>query len=148
MSNQEGDVLETHDIGPHRMEIERPDVVHIHYMGQVTLDHFKLFDELIQRLPSEIRIYLLRDARQGGIATPEARAHMVRAGHLPRLTAVVTYGAAFQARTLVKLTNTAVRTLTRQTPDLAFVDTEGDARAWIAEHRKRVREVKASPPQS
>lgn len=146
MPDPDGEVVATHEVGPHHLEVERPDIVHIRYHGDVTVEHFQAFDAVIDGMsPPETRIYLLRDGRRGGFALPETRAYMARRARVSRLIAVVTYGTTFLGKTLVTMTNTAIRSLKQEGPDLAFVETEAEARAWIAEHRKRVREGQGPP---
>lgn len=136
----DSDIIVTHQVGPHRFILERPDIIHIRYAGDVNLEQFKRFDDLIVGVDEPAKLYLIRDASRGGIASPEVRAYMVRCAHIPRLVAVVTYGSSFQARTLVKMANTAVRVLQQQGPEIGFVDNESDARKWIAAHRQRLQE--------
>jgi hypothetical protein len=148
MPEQCGEVIASHDVGPHRLEFERPDIVHIRYDGYVNLEQFKAFDEIIMSFPEPPLLYLLRDARRGGMTLPETRAQMVKAAHVARWRAVATYGASFQARTIVTLTNKAIRILKEDGPTLAFLDTEAEARAWIEEHRKQVLDAEDSTNQS
>ena len=148
MPDQRGEVSESHEVGPHRLEIERPDVVHIRYDGDVNLEQFKAFDEIINKISSPRQLYLLRDAHRGGTTSPETRAKMVQSVHVMRWRAVVTYGASFHARTVVTLTNKAIRILKEEGPAVAFLDTEAEARAWIAEHRKQSEDAKGSTNQS
>jgi hypothetical protein len=132
------DPVEIHEVGPHRVEIERPDVFHIHYSGDIDAAHFKAFGELIQTIPAPIPIYLLRDARNGGIHKREAREDAARKGE-GRLAAIVTYGSSFHGRTLFTMLNKATRILDPRIPIAVFFETEADARAWIAKHRSQSR---------
>jgi len=145
---ERGEVIASHDVGHHRLEIERPDIVHIHYMGDVNLEQFNTFDEIINNIPAPRELYLLRNAHRGGTTSPETRAKMVQTMHVMRWRAVVTYGASFHAQTVVTLTNKAIRILKEDGPPLAFLDSEEEARAWIAEHRKRVCEAINSADES
>lgn len=132
------DGIAIHEIGPHRLEVEPSGIVHVHYFGDVQLVHFKEIDAMIKRTAAEITVYLLRDARGGGIATAETRAYSARNAHVENLAAVVTYGASFQAKTIVTMTNTAIRALRGEKAHPAFFfDTEAEARAWIEEDRRR-----------
>lgn len=132
------DGIAIHEIGPHRLEIEQSGIVHVHYLGDVQLAHFKEIDAIIKQMAAQTMVYLLRDARGGGIATAEARAYSARNAHVDNLAAVVTYGASFQAKTIVTMTNTAIRSLRREnTHPALFFDTEAEARAWIEEDRSR-----------
>jgi hypothetical protein len=148
MPEQFGEVIAIHNIGPHCLKIERPDIVHIHYVGDVNLEQFKVIDRIVLDIPEPSDLYLLRDARRGGITTPATRAHLARSPHVLRWCAVVTYGASFQAQTMVRLTNKAIRLLNDKQSEVVFVDTEAKARAWIAKHRQQLVEARDSANRS
>lgn len=139
MSEGNGHATEVHRVGPHILEIEPPDVAHVHYDGDVELEHFKAFDDIISAIPPPIRVYILRDARRGGFITPEARAYAAKKVDVARVAAVVTYGSSFQARTVVAMMNKAVKLINsvNSGAGAVFFDSEQQARAWIAEHRVR-----------
>jgi hypothetical protein len=129
-------------VGRHRLEYEPPDIVHIHYDGPVELEHFKEFDAAITSIPPPTRVYLLRDARQGGFVGPETRKYIAENVDVNKVAASVTYGSSFQTRTVTTMMKLAHRRLQSGGPETVFFDTEDEARAWIAEHR----EAWADPP--
>lgn len=122
-------------VGPHELEIEPPDILHIHYQGDVELEHFKIFDAAVGRFPTTVRVYVLRDARNGGSPSAETRGYIAKNVDVTRIVALVTYGSSFQARTIATMLNKAMRRLHEQTGMSVFFDTEAEARAWIDEHR-------------
>lgn len=123
--------------GPHLLRIERPDVLFMQLHGQVELEHFLLFHRVMAEIRPPTRIYLLRDARNGGFVTPEARAFISRHEVIDRIEAVVSFGATFQARTVATMMNRAMKSFHTREPDIAFFDDEGSARKWIDNHRKQ-----------
>lgn len=137
MSPTTPNVIASFDVGPHHVCLELPDIVHVHYHEIVEVEHFKAMDNFIANIPEPPELYLLRDARMGGLTTAEARAYMARHGHLRRLRAIITYGATFRAQTLMALATKAHRNLNHYGPEIVFCDTEDKARNWIAAHRKR-----------
>lgn len=128
--------VEARDVGPHRIELEFPDLVHIHYGGDVELAHFLGFNEFMEALPPLIPLYLLRDARAGGLVTPETRKHIATGATPSRFVAIATYGSSFQTKTVFSNMNRAMRTMRPHEVPVEFFDTESEARARIAEHRE------------
>lgn len=135
MSFSVGEVIATHEAGRHRAFVELPDILHVHYVGDVTLEDFKKLDSLVVEFPRPGNVYVLRNGRRGGQTTLETRAYMARAARIERLRAVVSYGTSFYARTLVDMSNRAIRALRHEGPELAFFETEEEARIWIAKCR-------------
>jgi len=124
-----------HQVGPHILKFEPPDVVHIHYNGDVELAHFLAFQELLVTIEDTSRTFLLRDARKGGFVKQEARAYIVRAAKWTKFAALVTYGSSFQSRTVYSLVTTAIHRIRNDDAPAVFFDTEEEARAWISAHR-------------
>lgn len=126
----------TVQVGPHRLEYEPPDVVHVHYVGEVELEHFKVVDEALRRIQAPLRAYLLRDGRQGGAMSAETRAYMAKHIDPSTIAATITYGSSFHTRTVMQMLNKAMVLLHDKHTNALFLDTEEEARAWIDEHRK------------
>jgi hypothetical protein len=123
--------------GPHFIRIEHPDVLFMRLHGPVELEHFQIFHQAMAEIPPPTRLYLLRDARNGGFVTPEARAYISRHSVIDRIEAVVSFGATFQTRTVMTMMNRAMRTFHSKEPDIMFTDDETAARLWINAHRKQ-----------
>jgi hypothetical protein len=133
-------------VGPHRIDLEFPDIVHIHYCGDVEIGHFLGFDEVILALPPPPQLlYLLRDARQGGLVTAETRAHIAKTNTGTRWVGIVTYGSSFQTRTVFSNMNRALKTVRTSTVPVEFFDTEAEARAWIELLRSELPPVSQGP---
>lgn len=122
-------------VGPHWLEIEPPDVLHIHYEGDVDVEHFKVFDANVLRFPPQTRVYVLRDARRGGTLSAATRMYVAQHVDVRRIAAMVTYGSSFQSRTVATMLNKAMRRLHSETGVAVFFETEAEARAWIAADR-------------
>lgn len=124
--------------GPHLMRIEHPDVLFLRLHGPVELEHFQMFHQAMGEIRLPTRLYLLRDARNGGFVTPDARAFISRHEVIDRIEAVISFGASFQTRTVMSMMNRAMRTFHAREPDIAFADDEIEARQWIENHRRQL----------
>jgi hypothetical protein len=122
--------------GPHLLRVEQPDILFLRLFGPVEQEHFRIFHQAMSEIPASLRIYLLRDARNGGFVTPDARAYISRHSVIDRIEAVVSFGASFQTRTVMTMMNRAMRTFHSREPEIAFFDDESSARVWIDDHRK------------
>ncbi|MRG90797.1 hypothetical protein [Polyangium spumosum] len=119
------------DIGPHRVWIEPPDVLRTQIRGDITVEHVMALLDVIDGFPPRVRVYILRDARQTGVPTREAREALVKNLPVERVAAVVTYGASFQVRAILMMLSHAMRVLRPSHPRFVFVETEADARAFL-----------------
>lgn len=124
-------------IGPHLAWVEPPDILHTRIDGDITQDHVKELLDALTTFPQSRGIYILRDARGGGIPTREAREALVKGLPLDQIAAVISYGASFQARTLLTMLNHAMRVLRPRAPRFVFAETEAEARTFIAADRAR-----------
>ncbi len=123
--------ITTHEVGPHRVDLEFPDVVHIHYVGDVELAHFLGFNDVMRALPPSIPLYLLRDARCGGLVTAEVRQYIANKLEDSRFIAIATYGSSFQTKTVFSNMNRAIRVKRPNEVTVEFFSSENDARAWL-----------------
>jgi hypothetical protein len=124
-----------HRIGPHWAQIEPPDILHIHYGGDIEIEHHRLFGVLMDTFPPEVRIYILRDARGGGAETAETRAFIAKHVVASRFGGIVTYGSSFHHNTVLMMMNRIMRRSNADTPKALFFDTEVEARAYIEKTR-------------
>ncbi|HMY17614.1 MAG TPA: hypothetical protein PKA58_14930 [Polyangium sp.] len=127
-------------VGPHEVEYEPPDLLHVHYEGDVELEHLKVFDAIVEAIASTSRAYVLRDARRGGTVRPETRAHIARSVDMTKIAGMVTYGSSFHARIVSTMLETAMRRLKDTNVEYVYFDSEMEARAWIVKHRQTCRE--------
>lgn len=132
----------SHNVGPHVIDLEFPDLVHIHYVGNVELTHFLGFNDAMKALPPETPLYLLRDARLGGLVTADTRQHIANRVDNSRFAAIATYGSSFQTKTVFSNMNRALRRMQPYETPVKFFTSEQDARQWFAE----LRQIHASKP--
>ncbi|MDI1431081.1 STAS/SEC14 domain-containing protein [Polyangium sorediatum] len=137
MGSTDDDASERRSIGPHLVWIEPPDVLHTRIDGDITREHVKELLDALGTFPRAERIYILRDARGGGMPTREAREALIKGLPLDRLAAVVSYGASFQARTLLTMLDHAMRVLRPGKTRFVFFETEAEARAFLEADRTR-----------
>lgn len=130
--------VESHVVGPHRVDLEFPDVVHVHYGGDVELSHHQAFYQVMRALPPAIPLYLLRDARCGGLVAAETRKHIVANTEPSRFVAIATYGSSFQTKTVFLNMSRALRTMRQNRVPVEFFDTETEARAYLDQHREAI----------
>lgn len=128
--------IDVHLVGLHRVDLEFPDLVHIHYGGEVELSHFMAFNEAMRDLPPAIPLLLLRDARHGGLVTAETRRHIATTLEPSRFVAIATYGSSFQTKTVFSNLNRAIRTTRPNSVPVDFFETEAEARAWLVQQRE------------
>lgn len=136
MTNSRPNLLALREVGPHKVEFEPPDILHIHYFGEVLLEQFKIFDAMVLSVPPPTRVYLLRDARHGGLITPDVRAYIATNVDVTRVACMVTYGSSFQTRTVSTMVSKAVRHLKPDAAPAMFFETENEARAFLTAHRQ------------
>lgn len=130
--------VKIHKVDSHQIDLEWPDVVHIHYDGEVELSHFLAFNDVMLNLPPPTRLYLLRDARRGGLISPETRKLIATRQDDSRLIAIASYGSSFQSKTVFANVSRAIRAIRTAVAPIEFFDTETEARAWIAELQKQM----------
>lgn len=136
MTMTEPDLDGFYHIGPHRMRFEPPDTVQMFTNGVIEPEDFEQFFQLAMQLSPDRPIFMLRDAREG-VLGPKTRARIIELAQPSRVGGVVNYGASFHTRVVVTMLLKAVRAFKNATPDVAFVETEQDARAWIEGQRKK-----------
>jgi hypothetical protein len=124
-------------LGPHRFRFDVPDVLHMHFNGNVEPQHFEQFYATALRLVPDRPMYIMRDTRHGGLLNAQTRARVVKVVDPGRIVAIVSYGASFQQRVIVTMLTKALRAFKRTAPIIAFVDSETEARAWIVAHRNQ-----------
>ncbi|MDI1481461.1 hypothetical protein [Polyangium sp. y55x31] len=137
MGSTDDDASGRRSIGPHLAWVEPPDVLHTRIDGDITREHVKELLDALATFPRARGIYILRDARGSGMPTREAREALVKGLPLDRIAAVISYGASFQARTLLTMLDHAMRVLRPRAARFVFVESEAEARAFIAADRAR-----------
>jgi hypothetical protein len=136
MDTSKPNAEQSFQIGLHRFRFEPPDVLFMHFEGPVQAAEFHEFYATALKLKPEGQIFLVRDARHGGLLDSKMRTAVINTADPERLAAIITYGSSFQLRVVVTMLAKAMRVIRKSVPLVVFVDSEDDARAWIATHRK------------
>jgi len=134
-SDPESTVEQWFQIGPHKFRFEPPDVLFMYFSGPVEADQFHEFYATAMKLKSEGQIYIVRDTRNGGLLDAKTRAAVIKTVDPKRVAAIISYGSSFQLRVVVTMLTKAMRTFKRSAPQAIFVNSEDEARTWIAAHR-------------
>lgn len=125
-------------IGPHKIELDGPDVLHVRCIGEMNATHVRQITALAEAHIAQLAgSYMLVDLRQGAGLPKEARllvAGWLRDNHL---AAVVNYGASTMSRAFSSLAIRALALLYGKDVENIFVETEEDAHTWVARHRTR-----------
>lgn len=124
---------------------EEGDVLVAHLRGDLGPAEEGVFQQWRDRVTARHGYRLILAVSEGSLSvTPEARKMIVHWSRLqtrPGSTAFV--GASFAMQTVVNFVVRAIRALTSNRVTFAFFSSETEARAWLAEERKRYRSASA-----
>jgi len=129
----------THQIGAHSVTREESGLLFVQYVGDLSgPDITSVYDAFEALANGEKDVLVLNDLRRVRDVSAAARR---RAGDDPRAAifgAVAAFGASFAVRILANVSATAVRVLgVGIKAPVAFFETEDEARAWLADPRRR-----------
>ncbi|MBZ4415646.1 STAS/SEC14 domain-containing protein [Myxococcus sp. RHSTA-1-4] len=133
-------------MGLSKLWFEEPDTVRLVTVGAFDM---KLMTE-VNAVAEELRvhhpaIYLVSDMRQSSGLTPEVRKAIGESPDANPFAGMVIFGASFAVRTMANMMTRAAALLGRQgTKPFAMVDTEEEAKAWVAAQRDAARVKQAS----
>ncbi len=132
------------NIGPMYVRFEEPDVLYSRGEGSTDAESIRAFNRLAEELARKHgRMYLIADMSKATGMDPQARkASSEYTGGRSPFEGMVVCGASFTMRTVVNMMLRAGQLLGRES-NLHFVETEADARAWIAERRAKAAASKA-----
>ncbi|MFP2931321.1 STAS/SEC14 domain-containing protein [Pyxidicoccus sp. 3LG] len=125
--------------GPHKAWFEAPDTLRVVVVGDFDV---KLKDE-VDALARELQalhpaLYLVSDMRQSTGFTPEVRRSVGENPDQSPFAGMVIFGASFAVRTMANMMARASTLLGRPgTRPFIMVDTEDEARAWVAALRSK-----------
>lgn len=126
-------------IGKHRVRAEPPDVIHAILVGDITESDIPGLLDAVGELPAASHVFLLRDARRGGVPSRQARELIVKHPNIRRLRTVITCGAPFHETVAVSMIGRAMRFFLPNAPSFHFVPTVAEGRALIDELRAQSR---------
>lgn len=125
-------------LGQSEVRIE-PDLVFICLHGSMKEEQIPQALELMKQVREERgQIFLLVDMREGERLTPDMRRMLAQmlAGSTP--TAMSVYGASVEQRAAHALLMGAVNGVSGRRPNVAYFQTEAEARDWLTTERQRV----------
>jgi hypothetical protein len=125
-------------LGRNRVRFEPPDLVIEELRGDVTgEDMTQVLDASKEWLDTGRDIYFLVDLSEAGTLSREAR-DVVRTKRVrPNIRGAALFGASFQVRVVSSLVTRTLFLLDKVSYEIKFLDTEAEARAWIATLRKK-----------
>lgn len=124
--------------GRHRLRFEPPDLVSLTFDGDITPDDMYVIAEVFEGAPiPRGAMLILCDVSALGHVPPESRRVIRERKDLVPFAALAYVNASFQTRIVIKLVLGALRLLAREElGPVRFFTAEGDARAWLAAHRR------------
>ncbi|GEN09721.1 hypothetical protein SAMN05443572_109372 [Myxococcus fulvus] len=133
--------------GDSKVWLESPDIVRLVNVGPFDV---KLIHDLAG-VAAELRethptLYLINDSRRTSSITSEARRILSETPEVMPFAGTVIFGASFSLRTMANMMGRASMLLgrTRGAP-FGMVDTEDQARAWVADLRAQTQAVSRAP---
>lgn len=136
----EGNTAGWQRVGAHRFRVDPPDTICFALRGDISAsDVLAIYAEIHRcwvRNGGKL-IFGIADLSRAGTLLPEARKAVIAPAHRHDTYVPIMVGATFALRVGVNLISRAYRMLSGD-PDpipTLFVETETEARAWIAQHR-------------
>lgn len=129
-----------HFIGKHAIRFEPPDLILNRPDGDMSVEQHLQVLRFVQSLPQpEKGFFALINARKGGRVDPEAFKLPEIRHYSQKHRGVAYFNASFYHRTIIDIFQRVNRLLKFAPTNipLKIFDTEGEARAWIDEIRKR-----------
>lgn len=117
----------------HRVRVEGC-ILLVHFVGDVTMDDWKKFRLISEEvIATEGRFYMIGHLPESGTIVPEVRRDYLNWLKEKPLLGVANIGGGRMSRALAVLLSNAIRLFLGVRIPTAFVQTEAEARAWVAE---------------
>ena len=127
-------------IGSHEVSLEGTDLLHVRCIGEMSARDVEQITAWAQARISQLAgSYMIVDLRKSAGMAKEARRRVADWLRDHHLAAVVNYGASTVSRAFSNLAIRALRALHGYDVENVFVESEDEARAWIARHRAQPR---------
>jgi hypothetical protein len=127
-------------VGPHRVTVEPPDIVHLVFEGDVAAEHVGAVLDAMERVLSKAgRVFVLQDLSRMRTFTPEARKLIAEDPRAAKVAAIASYNVSFHMRVVLGMLDRVHRLTRGKAPPSAFYASKEDALSWIAEERARPR---------
>ncbi len=124
--------------GKHWLRIEPDGVVFLKYFGALTLGEMQQVVTLVTpHLKPGQEIFMLFDVNEASSIEPAARKLGMQWLTDIKLAGAANFGGSILSRAAAEMIINALRLLHKVEVPLTFLKNEADARAWIAEIRKR-----------
>jgi hypothetical protein len=128
-------MMNEHQVGNHTL-IDEGHVLVFRYVGDVTgADVAELITITTRVVGSRPPVYAIADLRRVGSVSGEARKNWSNWFRSYGFVAVASFGASFTARTVATMIAAATRAFSGLKPQIIFLSSEDEARAWIEKHR-------------
>ena len=127
--------------GKHITCFEEPDIIYMKFGGEVSNDEgFELLRRQLEFAEGRSRVFFLIDAEHLERIAPEARKAVAESLKDIPLYGMCVFAAPLKAKVLTKLIITAVNLFRKDSGlnQVAFFDTESEARTWIEGRRQAV----------
>jgi hypothetical protein len=125
--------------GKHVTYFEEPDIIYLKFNGEVSNDEgFELLRRQLGYAEGRSRIFFLIDGENLEKIAPEARKAVAESLKEIPLHGMCVFAAPLKAKVITKLIITAVNLFRKDSSlnQVAFFDTEQEARDWIAARRQ------------
>lgn len=127
--------------GKHITYFEEPDIIYLKFGGEVSNeDGFELLRRQMGYADGRSRIFFLIDAEHLERIEPDARKAVAQSLKEIALYGMCVFAAPLKAKVLTKLIITAVNLFRKDSElnQVAFFDTEQEARSWIETRRQSI----------
>jgi hypothetical protein len=123
-------------IGAHELRYEEPDTMILRWRGPMNPEDVLEIGRIARDLRADgvQSCGIVIDARQEGGISAAARKVILDIVKGKYWHATVYFGASFKVRVMIDLISNASRLVIKDSPPLAVVGTEEQARAWLLDH--------------
>ncbi|MBL8634212.1 MAG: hypothetical protein JNM40_13405 [Myxococcales bacterium] len=125
-------------IGRHKLTVEDDIVVLTQIGDHVQAEVLQVTVVMAEVLAAHGRLFFLLDLTQAEKTAPEARRHIAEWSKRNRISGIALFGGSVAARAVSSLAIAAIRLFRGDHTPTVFTATESEARAWIAEQRRRL----------
>lgn len=126
-----------HKAGSHELRVE-DDVLVLYLRGPLDLEQMKVLADLVEEVEAKHGHYFsLSDCREAVMVSADARRFVAGWATKHPSAGSAFFGASLIARVAMTLMLRAIAVFMKHPLDTSFFATEAEARAWLAERRKR-----------
>lgn len=126
-------------LGEQRAWFEPPDILWARFRGTTDLETSRWSCAIYKEVAEHRRFYLAADI-SGSTLSPESRKYLVENSKARWYLAIVYIGAGLEQKAATKSLTVASMLNGNEPHDVHYADTAEEARAWIEQHRAKLRE--------